>query len=229
MQEICCLQRMLSSRKGEYKMSEEMTNDKTVREEMMNEYKMLREEIMYIMNTRKKLSLALIAFVPPYVMFSTKMTDSYLYFFIACATIYVMHNVVCDYWYRLMKISAYMIVRLEPHLKGVQWESHSLRLLQKERDNERNSATEWYKKFLNFLKKQTSGIVHFELVFMYLCVGIIISGELATVSLCSKIFCALLLIAMFLHMLYKIYKTSNGLEEREKMIKKWKDALEKNE
>lgn len=94
-------------------------------EEKMYEYRMLREEIVYLMKLHKMLTLFLYSSIGVYLPFVLKQENP---FYILTIYLIVLPIAYKNFYYReqLAKISGYMIIFLEPYLKGVNWESMNL-------------------------------------------------------------------------------------------------------
>lgn len=94
---------------------------------MLEEYRMLRSEVMNCINLHNTLCTFMITAVGAILTFSL-LYQQPLLFLLPYAVIIPIQCRIFHYRQNMMKISAYMIVCLEPHLKGIQWETRHKRL-----------------------------------------------------------------------------------------------------
>lgn len=138
-----------------------------IEDSLMYEYNQLREEIKEIKQRRIKMSLFVTTFTATYVPFVLEYTNEPLYLAIVCGVIFGIYLKFCAYWDRLINISSYIIVYLEPNIPGIRWESTYLELLQQKEAEVKN-------KLKKFLCKNIIEEFPCEFIFMYTTVFTII-------------------------------------------------------
>lgn len=175
----------------------------TVSNGKMYEYKMLRDEVVYIMRLQKRLSFILVTIVPTYISLIIEIFNQPLYILFACLIVYYIYYQSCFYSESLIKISTYMIVNLEPSLPGIQWETQNLFIL---------------------LKNKKSKIIYFEYIMVYLYVMIAFIYKSILKNYIVDIYYLLALViatCLLIHIIYKMIVNYSSQKLHKIWIERW--------
>ena len=179
---------------------------------MFNEYKMLRDEITYHMKLHNTLVTFTITSVVA-VLGITLSLDNVYYLLLPFAILIPMSARISYYRRAMTKLSAYMIVFLEPNIQSINWETRNLEFLRLQS----NKPNHFFDRF-STLRYYECSILS---VIITIAFYIKFINEQTCVSLINLPVLLMPILGIF-YIIYATYRTNQIDADREKWIVAWK-------